>query len=237
MIFIKIKILILGGMSYKSTINYYREINEYITNSFGNNNLELIIYQVNFSKIVELMKKDDWKEIGNYFETIIKKFDNFLIEKIILASNTIHNVINYLSEDIKNKIINITDSIIEECNRKNHKKIGYLGTSYLLEKEYLDLKFKNANLELYKEDKNYYEEVDNIIFNELCKGAIKEDSKRKIIKIINEMKQKYKLDCIILGCTELGLLGLSDCIDIEVIDSEETHLKYIKKFGRKKYEQ
>lgn len=229
------KLLIIGGMSYETSTNYYKFINE--TYNLVNNNindLELILYNVNFQKIIKLMEDNNWKEISNYFELIINNLNAFKINKIVLASNTIHNVIEYLPKNIEAKIINITDCIIKECKIKKYKNIGYVGTSYLMKADYLDKMFSKNELNLFKLEKENFEEVDNIIFKDLCQGTVTKHDKDRIIAIIKVMIKEKFLDCVVLGCTELGLLEINNDINIDIIDSAEIHLKYIVNYLKEK---
>lgn len=90
-----------------------------------------------------------------------------------------------------------------------------------MKENYLDEMFNDSSLNLFKLENNNFEEVDNIIFNNLCKGIVTKHDKDKILDIINVMIKEKFLDCVVLGCTELGLLKIDKNIKIEIIDSVE----------------
>lgn len=220
---------IIGGMSYESTIHYYERINNQVNEIAGGLTCaKLLIYNVNFEEIRKLMLNNEWDKIGGKLADIAKTLENAGADYIVIATNTMHKLAEVVQSKINIPLIHIADCVAEKCKEKNIMNVGLLGTKYTMVEDFLINRLQENGLSVTtpknEEDIN---EIDRIIFDELCKGEIKESSKMYYINIINEMIKENKIEGIILGCTEIEMLIKQNDIDIPIFDTTQSHIDSI----------
>jgi aspartate racemase len=217
---------LIGGMSWESTIEYYRIINEMVTNKLGSwNSAKILLYSVNFEEILPLQNNDDWGQIRNIMIEICKKLETVGSSAIVICSNTMHKVADGIEENISIPIINVIDETAKAIKAKNLNSIGLLGTKFTMEggfyvnklvnKYTLDVKLPN------KEERDY---IHNTIYNEFGQGKFLDSTKKRYLKIINNLKEKG-CEGIILGCTEIPLLIKQEDVDLPLFDTLKIHLE------------
>lgn len=220
---------IIGGMSYESTIHYYERINKQVNEIAGELTCaKLLIYNVNFEEIRKLMLNNDWNKIGDKLADIAKTLENAGADYIVIATNTMHKLAKVVQSRINIPLIHIADCVAEKCKEKNIMNVGLLGTKYTMTENFLINRLQENGLSVTtpknEEDIN---EIDRIIFDELCKGEIKESSKKYYVDVINEMIKENKIEGIILGCTEIEMLIKQNDIDIPIFDTTQSHIDSI----------
>ena len=226
------KIGIIGGVSWHSTSQYYSIINQTMNKlSNGEQNAECMIHSVDFSKIEKLQESGDWKEITKLFIEIAKKLEDYGAGIIIMSSNTCHKVYKAVQEKIKVPIFHIVDPTAEKINKLGLKKIGLLGTRFIMEEEF----YKNRLLANYgiksvipaMNQRNY---IHKLIFRELSLGKGSKEDKAKIKEIIDSMVERG-VEGIILGCTELNMVVKQLHYDIPIFDTAVIHAKAVAKLA------
>ena len=220
------KIGIIGGMSYESSIHYYERINDGVNKKLGGLTCaEMLIYNVNFAPIREKMLKNDWEGIKNSLIPIAKTLEIAGVDAIAIATNTIHKIADNIEKEISIPLIHIADCVSKNCIKDKKQKIGLLGTKYTMEENFLKDRLKKNGLEIViPKSKEEIEEINRIIFDELCKGKIKEASKNYYIDCINQMIKEDNIEGVILGCTEIQMLIKDKDIDIPVYDTTQAHI-------------
>ncbi len=223
------KIGILGGMGWHSTSIYYNKINSYINKKNKKEvTPEIIIYSVNFKKILKYQNEEDWEKIA---KNLIPKA--VLIEKmgadfLVITSNTIHKIVNQIQDNISIPIFSIVDVVGKALKNSWSKKPGLLATKYLINDGfYQNILEDDYNQKIVLPSPREVEELNNIIVNELVDNKINMGSKFYINSIIDNLLYK-NIDSLILGCTELG--SIVDNIpseDVKIIDSLELHIQEI----------
>jgi len=220
---------IIGGMSYESSIHYYERINKQVNESAGGLTCaKLLIYNVNFEEIRKLMLNNDWESIGIELGNIAQKLENAGADYIVIATNTMHKLAGYIQKQINIPLVHIADCVAQKCKDNNIKKVGLLGTRYTMIEDFLKNRLNKNGLEV--SVPNSEEEVlqiDRIIFDELCKGEIKDESKDYYISIINKMIKENHIEGIILGCTEIEMLIKQKDISIPIFDTTQSHIDSI----------
>ena len=219
------RIGLIGGMSWESTIPYYKIINEEINAKLGGlHSANIILYSLDFHELERYQSKDDWEKVGEIIINAAKILENSKCDFILICTNTIHKIYDKIQNQIKIPIIHIGEAIAKELLNKNVKKILLLGTKYTMKENFIkSILIKNKIDVIIPEDEDIIT-INNIIFNELCLGIFNQNSKNKIIDIIHKM-EKYELNGIVLGCTELGLLIKQEDINIELFDTTVIHAK------------
>lgn len=220
---------IIGGMSYESSIHYYERINKQVNEIMGDLNCaQLLIYNVNFQEIRKRMLEGKWDEIGNILVSIAKTLEGAGADAIVIATNTIHKVADYVESEISVPLIHIADAVSIKCQEKDVTNVGLIGTRYTMEENFIiDRLARNGIKAIVPEDKNDISSIDRIIFDELCKGQIKKESKEEYLNIINKMIKNNHIEGIILGCTEIEMLIKEEDLDIPIFDTTQSHIDAI----------
>ena len=220
---------IIGGMSYESSIHYYEKINDQVNQIAGGLTCaKLLIYNVNFEEIRKLMLENRWNEIGIELAKIAKTLETAGADYIVIATNTMHKLADYIQSQINIPLIHIADCVAEKCKENNVVNVGLLGTKYTMVENFLKNRLQKNGLKVTTPQmEENINEIDRIIFDELCKGEIKETSKQYYIDIINNMIKQNNIEGIILGCTEIEMLIKPNDIDIPIFDTTQSHIDTI----------
>lgn len=214
---------LIGGMSWESTSLYYKTINEYIKNKLGGlYSAKCILYSVNFEEISRLQKSGDWKKCGEILGETAKKLETAGADFIIICTNTMHKVIPDMKKYINIPVIHIAEAAYNRIAPIGIKNIGLLGTKYTMQQDFYKSILIEKGLNVIIPDEEDIEFINNVIFNELCCGEIKAESKKKFLEIVEKLKNKGA-EGVILGCTEIVMLISQKDIDIPVFDTTEIH--------------
>lgn len=227
---------IIGGMSYESSIHYYERINDQVNKIAGGlTYAKLLIYNVNFEEIRVLMLANKWDEIGTELSKIAKMLENAGVDYIVIATNTMHKLADYIQTQINIPIIHIADCVASKCKENKILNVGLLGTKYTMVEDFLVNRLKQNGLTVATpeaiEDIN---EIDRIIFYELCKGKIKDPSREYYKRAINKMIKENGIEGIILGCTEIEMLIKQSDLDIPIFDTTQSHIDSIVDYSLEK---
>lgn len=224
---------LIGGMSYESSIHYYERINKQINEIAGGLTCaQMIIYNVNFEKIRVLMLNNEWDKISIELGKIAKILENAGADYVAIATNTMHKLADYIQNQINIPLIHIADCVADKCKKSNILNVGLLGTKYTMVEDFLkDRLRKNGLIVLTPKESERIDEIDRIIFDELCKGEIKECSKKYYIDVINNMKKENGIEGIILGCTEIEMLIKQSDLDIPIFDTTQSHIDSIVEYS------
>jgi len=221
------KIGLIGGMSWESSLEYYKIINETVKQKLGGlHSAECIMYSVDFDEIEKLQHQGKWEELTNIMIKSAQTLEKAGANLIIICTNTMHKMAEEIENNIKIPLLHIVDATAEKIKEKGFKKVGLLGTIYTMEEDF----YKNRLIEKHgfeviipKSDERKI--VNDILFNELCLGEIKETSKEKYKKIIKNLSEKGA-EGIILGCTEIPMLINQKDVEIPVFDTTKIHAEF-----------
>ncbi len=220
---------IIGGMSYESTIHYYERINKQVNESAGGLTCaKLLIYNVNFEEIRKLMLENKWEEIGYELSKIAQTLETAGADYIVIATNTMHKLANFIQSKINIPLIHIADCVAEKCKESNVLNVGLLGTKYTMVENFLVERLRQNGLAVTTPQKEEnINEIDRIIFDELCKGEIKDSSREYYKNVIHQMIQENNIEGIILGCTEIEMLIKQNDLTIPIFDTTQSHIDAI----------
>ncbi len=215
---------LIGGMSFESTLDYYRIINETMRLKLGKlHSAKCILYSVDFEKIEVLQHENKWDELTRIMIDIAKKLKNAGADFIVICTNTMHKMADDIEEKAQIKVLHIAEATGKEIIKRKIKKVGLLGTSFTMEQDFYKKVLKNNfNIDVIIPSKEEREIIHKIIYDELCKGIINEESKDRYIKIINSLASNGAQG-IVLGCTEIPLLIKQEDIDIPLFDTTTIH--------------
>ncbi len=215
---------LLGGMSWESSLEYYRIINEEVKRKLGKlHSAKIILNSVDFEPIEELQHSGDWDKLGDLLAKEAKKIEAAKADFLLICTNTMHKVAKQLEKNLSIPILHIADATAKALIQEGVKQVGLLGTRFTMEEDFYKKRLEDRfDLEVIVPNKEQRDKVHNIIYNELCLGQIKESSKEIYLNIINDLAKKGAKG-VILGCTEIGLLvKQSDC-DVKLFDTTKIH--------------
>jgi aspartate racemase len=215
---------LIGGMSWESTVEYYRIINQEVGRRVGGlHSAKILMYSVDFGELEPLMREGKWEEIGGKVAGIAKTLEGGGADVILLCTNTVHKVASWIENATTVPFIHIADTTGEEVSRKGMKKVALLGTRYTMEGDfYKDRLTEKFGLSVIIPPDEKRGIVNDVIFNELCKGVINQSSKGQFIEIINELVARGA-EGIILGCTEIPMLIKEGDCPVPLFDTTAIH--------------
>lgn len=218
------KIGLIGGMSWESSLEYYKIINETTKLKLGGlHSTECIMYSVDFQQIESLQHQNKWEELTNIMVDTAEKLKNAGADFIVICTNTMHKMASDIENRVGIKVLHIAEVTGEKIVQKGIKKIGLLGTKFTMEGDFYKKVLKEKfDIDVVIPDEIDREMVHEVIYEELCKGIINEASKEKYKKVIENLALKGA-EGIVLGCTEIPLLIKQEDVNIPVFDTTTIH--------------
>lgn len=219
------KIGLVGGMSWHSSLEYYRLINEAVNQRLGGlNSAEVFINSLNFSEIAELMDRDDWQEIAWILAQARSELDLVGTEIFLLCSNTIHHTIPLIRKFGNANFLHIAEVTADKVLSQKISKVALLGTKFTMTQDFYKESLKSRGLEVIIPDEPDMDFINQVIFEELCQGVVLEDSKRRLLEISGSLIERGAQG-IILGCTELPLIIKMEGVSVPVFDTMKIHVE------------
>ncbi len=217
---------LIGGMSWQSTLEYYRIINETTNERLGgSHSARCILYSVNFAEIGKLQADGKWDELTELIIRAAQILERADAEFIIICTNTIHKLADDVQKNVSIPILHIVDAVAKKIVEKGFSKVGLLGTKFTMEEDFYKKRLKEKyDIEVIIPEKEERETIHNIIYNELCLGKITGTSKDKFLKIIKNLNTNGA-EGVILGCTEIPLLIKAGDVEIPIFDTTTIHAK------------
>ncbi len=214
---------LIGGMSWESTVTYYKIINEVIKEKLGGlHSAKCVLYSVDFQEIEECQANGNWEKSGEILGEAAYNLEKAGANFIVICTNTMHKVVNQIKEKISIPILHIAEMTAEKILEKGLENIALLGTKYTMEQDFYKSKLIEKGINVIIPDKNDVEIINKVIYDELCLGTINSDSKKKFLEIVDKLRSK-EAEGIILGCTEIGLLIKNADTDVPLFDTAIIH--------------
>ena len=214
---------LIGGMSWESTVTYYKIINEVIKEKLGGlHSAKCVLYSVDFQEIEECQANGNWEKSGEILGEAAYNLEKAGADFIVICTNIMHKVVNQIKEKISIPILHIAEMTAKKILEKGLKNIALLGTKYTMEQDFYKSKLIEKGINVIIPDKNDIEIINEIIYDELCLGTINSDSKKKFLEIVDKLRNKGA-EGIILGCTEIGLLIKNEDTDVPLFDTAIIH--------------
>ncbi|MDT3495700.1 aspartate/glutamate racemase family protein [Bacillus toyonensis] len=214
---------LIGGMSWESTSEYYRILNEEIKSRLGGlHSAKCLINSVDFEEIERFQSNGDWDGAGEVLGNAAYSLQNGGADFIIICTNTMHKVVEKIKENINIPVLHIADATAKEIKRKGIQTIGLLGTKYTMEQDFYKSRIEENNIKVIVPVEKNREKINEIIYTELCLGKITSQSREYYKRVIEELVQKGAQG-IILGCTEIGLLIKQEDVVVPIFDTTFIH--------------
>lgn len=214
---------LIGGMSWESTVTYYQIINEIVKQQLGGlHSARILLYSVDFDEIERCQSSGDWNKAASLLADIARKLEKAGADFIVICTNTMHKVVPQIQQSIDIPVLHIAEATAEELKTHNIRKVGLLGTMYTMTQDFYRNKLVEKDIGVVIPSPEDIIEINDIIYNELCRGIISASSKRKYLSIIEKL-QKQGAEAVILGCTEIGLLIKQKDVSLPVYDTTRIH--------------
>lgn len=215
---------LLGGMSWESTVGYYRAINEGIKDSLGGlHSAKIAMYSVDFDTIEQLQHSGDWEETAKILCTAAMNVQLAGADFLLICTNTMHKVAPQIENALNIPLLHIADATAEVLVSKEIKTVGLLGTAFTMEQDFYKGRLKdNYGLTVLVPDLADREIVHNVIYQELCLGQSIPSSKIEFLRIIESLANQGA-EAVILGCTEIGMLVEQADTEITLLDTTYIH--------------
>jgi len=228
------KIGLIGGMSWASTLEYYRIINEKTSETLGGlHSADCIIHSFDFHEIYTVQKEGKEKELIDMLVESARSLEKIGAECIAICTNTMHKYAEIVQNGISVPLIHIADSTGRAISAKGFSKVGLLGTKYTMEEDFYKKRiFDNFGIDVIIPDKEGRETINRIIYDELCLDKILPESKAAVKNIISDLG-KNGAQGVILGCTEIPLIIKEEDTEIPIFNTTKIHALSITDFAIK----
>ena len=225
----------IGGMSWESTLEYYRIVNETTKNRLGGfHSAKCILYSVDFAEVEKLQHLGDWDELTRLMKDAARKLEGAGADFVIICTNTMHKMADEVQEVIRIPILHIVDVTAEAIRANREKRVGLLGTKFTMEQDFYKGRLRDKHgVEVVIPGEEDRQVVHDILYSELCMGEIKELSKGKFKSVIQNLVDRGA-QSVILGCTEIPLIVSQDEYDIPVYDTTTLHAQAAVDFALQK---
>lgn len=217
---------LIGGMSWESSLEYYRLINQFVKAKLGSmHSAQCLMYSVDFEPIQQLQHKNEWDKLTEIMVDAAKKLERGGADFVVICTNTMHKMAEAVEQNISLPLIHIADTTAEEIKSLNLKKIALLGTRFTMEQDFYKKRLADRHhLDVIIPSDEEMDIVHKIIYKELCMGQIKNESKMAYQKIIRNLELNGA-EGVILGCTEIPLLIKQGDVSIPIFDTTAIHAR------------
>jgi aspartate racemase len=219
----KRRIGILGGISHESTIKYYEFLlKKYFEREKNYYYPEIVIFSLNFQKVTNFEDTHNKEGYIKYLMEGINALERTGVDFILIAANSPHSVYEQLVKLTKVPILSIIHATAKKAIDEKLKNLLLLGIKFTMQSDFYQNYFEKQGIKVLTPNVKDQDIINDIIFKELVLGIVKEESRKKLEKIIN----KFKVDGVILGCTELPLIIKNLGSNVKLLDTLELHLNY-----------
>ncbi|MBV4360022.1 aspartate/glutamate racemase family protein [Pinibacter aurantiacus] len=222
---------LIGGISWVSTVDYYKLINEGVNKELGDLNFaECMIYSFNYEDIKRNNEANDWDRTFAMLSKAAEHLQNSGASAILLCASTMHMIADKLQAHIQLPVIHIGTVTADAIQKQNIKKVGLLGTKFTMECDFFTSKLAAKNIEAIIPDSEDREFIHHTIFYELGKNVFLPETKQRYLNIISKLIENGA-EGIILGCTEIPLLIRQNDVSVPVFNTTLIHAEAAVQFA------
>ncbi len=215
---------LIGGMSCESTALYYKRLNDRARAVLGGlHSADILLWSVDFALIAKLQAEGRWDEAGEYLAGIAERLERAGADMIVLATNTMHVVADVISAAVDIPFIHVADATAHAIRATGLSRPGIIATRFTMEQDFYTGRLRDVHgIEVLVPGEDDRADIHRIIYDELCQGIVSEAS-RHAFQIMAARLVAEGADCLILGCTEVGLLLNGGNVSVPVFDTAEIH--------------
>ncbi|MFI9360832.1 aspartate/glutamate racemase family protein [Kitasatospora sp. NPDC053057] len=214
---------LIGGMSWESTAEYYRTLNELTRDRLGGlHSAQLVLYSVDFAEIEQLQAAGRWEEAGAVLADAARALEAAGAELLLICTNTMHKVADQVSAAVTVPLLHLADATADAVRAAGLRRVGLLGTAFTMEQDFYRGRLTAGGLDVLVPDAESRALVHRVIYEELCLGVVREESRAAYRHVIEELVAAGA-EGIILGCTEIELLVGAEDSPIPVFPTARLH--------------
>lgn len=215
---------LIGGMSWESTIPYYRHINQAIRQRLGGlHSAQILLYSVDFQQIEAYQRNAEWDRAGQLLAEVALRLQGAGAEALVLCTNTMHQVAPAIEAAVAIPLLHIADPTALAIRQAGFATVGLLGTRFTMEQPFYRQRLSERHgLKVLVPEQEQRHIVHRIIYEELCLGRIEDSSRSAFLEIIGQLAERGA-EVIILGCTEISLLVQPQHVSLPLFDTTELH--------------
>ncbi|MFH9351989.1 aspartate/glutamate racemase family protein [Kitasatospora sp. NPDC017646] len=214
---------LIGGMSWESTAEYYRLLNELTRDRLGGlHSARLVLYSVDFAAIEQLQAAGRWEEAGAVLADAARSLEAAGAELLLICTNTMHKVADQVAAAVTVPLLHLADATADAVRAAGLRRIGLLGTAFTMEQEFYRGRLAACGLDVLVPDAASRTLVHRVIYEELCLGVVREESRAAYRQVIEELVAAGA-EGIVLGCTEIELLVRPQDSPVPVFPTARLH--------------
>jgi aspartate racemase len=215
---------LIGGLTWHSTLEYYRLINQGVAERLGgSHSAQLALYSLDFAPVEKMQDAGKWKDLGRLMVGAARALAAAGAEGIVICANTMHRLADDISRGVSLPIIHIADAAAAAVKKRGLRTVGLLGTRYTMEMEFYKGRLADRHaLDVLVPDEQARTAVHNIIYSELAYGMVRGESRRAYLSVIRDLERRGA-EGVILGCTEIPLLIRPEDTRIPTFDTTALH--------------
>ncbi|MEI6226414.1 MAG: aspartate/glutamate racemase family protein, partial [Deltaproteobacteria bacterium] len=219
---------IIGGVSWVSSLEYYRLMNQMVRDRLGPlHSANILMYSIEFGTFSEqerLAEAGDWRPLRETMRDAARRLKAGGADFIVIASNTMNSSADDIEKNVGIPVLRIMDPTARKIGERGLKKVALLGTKYTMENPFWRDHVKaRYGIEVVTPTLAEREDINRIIFDELCADVVKEESRKRFLQIIDRMVQEEKAEGVVLGCTEIPMLVKQADVGVPVFDTTVIH--------------
>ena len=214
---------LIGGMSWHSTATYYRMINESVAAQVGGHaSASIALQSMNFAEIRDCQIHEDWARAADLLTEAAQRCVAGGAETLAICTNLMHKVAPQVEEAVDIPLLHIGDAVAAQATPNGWGTLGILATQWVMDESFYEARLKEQGIDTVMPDPSDRRKVDQIIWDELTRGVIREESRRKYVEVIDDLADRGA-QAVVLACTEIGLLIEPEHSPIPIIDSAVAH--------------
>lgn len=215
---------LIGGMSWESSIEYYRIVNEEVRARLGGlHSARCVLFSVDFAEIEPLQQEGNWDEAAEKLIVAAQSVAAAGADFVVLCTNTMHKVADRIEAVLEIPLLHIADATARKIQDQGLRKVGLLGTRFTMEEDFYKGRFvEEHRIEVLTPDDKQREIIHRVIYEELCLGRAKPSSRERYLEVIDSLVSRGA-EGIILGCTEIGLLIEEGDAAVPLFDTTRIH--------------
>ncbi|HEY9420260.1 MAG TPA: aspartate/glutamate racemase family protein [Thermoanaerobaculia bacterium] len=216
---------LLGGMSWESTVLYYRIINQTVSRELGGfHSAKILMVSVDFHEIEILQREGDWDRAGALLADAARRLETAGADLLVICTNTMHLVVPAIERAVGIPLLHIADATADAIQQAGLRTVGLLGTRFTMEQPFYRERLEARGLKVVVPEAEDRETVHRVIYDELCRGEIHGASRSAYEEIMRRLVERGA-EGIILGCTEIGLLVGPENASVPLFDTTEIHAR------------
>ncbi|MFJ6076049.1 aspartate/glutamate racemase family protein [Streptomyces sp. NPDC093065] len=214
---------LIGGMSWESTAEYYRLLNEFTRDRLGGlHSAQCVIYSVDFAEIEQLQVQGRWAEAGEILADAAKSLEAAGVDLVLICTNTMHKVADVVAAAVSVPLLHLADATARAVRASGLRRVGLLGTAFTMEQDFYRGRLDAAGLDVRVPNAEGRSLVHRVIYEELCVGIVRDDSRVAYQKVIDGLVAEGA-EGVILGCTEIELLIRPEDSPVPVFPTARLH--------------